>query len=103
MASKYDHIAAELRARIQNGQYARGERMPVETVLQKEFRVSLVTLRRALEQLESQGLIEKRHGIGNFVLAPRTRVRRTTDRYQWEKDRVRRTEQERRTTGVTEY
>jgi len=103
MGSKYDRIAAELRQRIQNGQYPKGERMPVETALQAEFKVSLATMRRALDELEAQGLIEKRQGIGNFVRSPRTRVRRTTDRYQWEKDRVRQPETQRRTTGATEY
>jgi GntR family transcriptional regulator len=104
MASKYDRIADDLRRRIGTGEYPPGSRMPAETTLQAEYRVSLATMRRALDQLEAEGLVEKHHGIGNFVKKPRRRVRRENMvRYQWEKDRARLPESERRTTGGTEY
>lgn len=103
MASKYDRIASDLRRKIKTGEIAPGERMETETTLQERYGVSLATLRRALDLLEAEGLIEKRHGIGNFVKVPRRRVRRTTDRYQWEKDRVLLPESGRRKTGATEY
>jgi GntR family transcriptional regulator len=102
MATKYDRIAADLRRKIQTSQLGPGERMPAETVLKDEYGVSLLTMRRALDVLEMEGLIEKRHGHGNFVRAPRRRVRRTTDRYQWEKDRALLPEAERQATGAVE-
>jgi GntR family transcriptional regulator len=103
MASKYDRIAADLRRQIQNGQLAPGQRLRAETALAEEYRVTVATLRRGLDQLEAEGLIERQHGIGNFVREPRPRVRRTTDRYQWEKDRALLPDDERRQTGATEY
>jgi GntR family transcriptional regulator len=103
MATKYDRIASDLRRQIQTGDLAPGARMPAETTLKDEYDVSLLTMRRALDVLEMEGLIEKRHGLGNFVRAPRRRLRRTTDRYQWEKDRALLSEEERRSTGATEH
>ncbi|PSK63072.1 HTH-type transcriptional repressor YvoA [Micromonospora sp. MH33] len=102
MATKYDRIAADLRQRIKSGSLKPGERMPAETSLRDTYGVSLVTMRRALDQLAAEGLIEKRHGQGTFVRIPRQRIRRTTERYQWEKDRVLCSEEDRRRTGATE-
>jgi GntR family transcriptional regulator len=103
VATKYDRIAADLRRKIQTGQLAPGARMDSEEELRAQYKVSLLTMRRALAQLAAEGLIEKFQGTGTFVRAPRQRVRRTTDRYQWEKDRVLEPEAARRQTGATEH
>jgi GntR family transcriptional regulator len=103
MAAKYDRIAHDLRQKIQAGHLPPGERMPAETALKDDYDVSLLTMRRALDVLEMEGLIEKRHGLGNFVRTPRRRVRRTTERYQWEKDRALLPHKERLITGATEH
>src|SRR4051794_38689352 len=103
MAAKYDSIAGDLRRRVQLGEWAPGERLPNEEPdLTTEYKVSLNTLRRALDLLAAEGLIDKRQGIGNFVRPPRQRMRRTPERYHWEKSRVPLPESERRTTGATE-
>jgi GntR family transcriptional regulator len=47
-------------------------------------------------------LVDRMHGRGTFVRRPPQRVRRTPDRYQWEKDRVMLPESQRRRTGATE-
>ena len=103
MATKYDRIADDLRAKIANREWVPGSRLPIETDLMADYRVSLNTLRRALDALYAEGLIEKRHGTGNFVRIPRHRIARTTERYQWEKDRVHLSENERRASGATEH
>ena len=103
MATKYDRIATDLRRQIHSGTLQPGQRLPAETTLADDYKVSLLTLRRALDVLDGEGLIEKRHGIGNLVRMRRPRIRRTTDRYQWEKDRVRLPEALRLETGATEY
>jgi GntR family transcriptional regulator len=102
VATKYDRIADRLRERIASGEWAPGTRMPSETELMADYPVSLNTLRRALDTLDGEALIEKRHGIGTFVRIPRARITRTTDRYQWEKDRVHLPESERSLSGSTE-
>jgi len=81
MASKYDRIAADIRRKIKSREQAPGTQLKAETVLMEQYRVSLPTMRRALDLLEAEGLIEKRQGIGNFVRARRQLVRRSADRY----------------------
>lgn len=103
MATKYDRIASDLRRKIQTGRLTPGTQMPAETALKDDYGVSLLTMRRALDVLEMEGLIEKRHGLGNFVRTPRQRVRRTTDRYQWEKERALLSADERRVAGAAEH
>lgn len=102
MATKYDRIAADLRRKILDGRIAPGEQMQPETTLKEEYEVSLVTMRRALDILAAEGLIEKRHGYGTFVRIPRQRVRRSSERHQWEKDRALLPLAERYGTGSTE-
>jgi DNA-binding GntR family transcriptional regulator len=80
-APKYQRIADELRRRIRTGEFAAGERMPAETDLTTQFRVSLPTVRQALSMLRAEGLIESRHGIGTFVKESRRLQRRSRHRY----------------------
>lgn len=65
--SRYAALAATLHARIAGGEWPGGSALPAETVLAAELGVALGTLRRALELLAAQGLIERRHGRGTFV------------------------------------
>jgi GntR family transcriptional regulator len=103
MAKAYEKIADELREAIRAGQLAPGDRLPAETVLAQRHKKSVPTIREALRLLQDEGLIEKKHGRGNFVRRPRTRVLRTNMRHQWEKHRAREPEQERLQTGATEH
>jgi len=100
--SKYARIAADLRAAIHREQFGPGDRLPPEQSLREKYRVSLPVVRQALDLLESEGLVDRLHGRGTFVRTPRQRVRRTPERYQWEKDRVLLSEAQRRRTGATE-
>ncbi len=65
--SRYAALAAALRHRIVAGEWPPGSLLPAETSLAAEHGVALGTLRRALELLAEQGLIERRHGKGTFV------------------------------------
>ncbi|MBT2383092.1 GntR family transcriptional regulator [Streptomyces sp. ISL-11] len=103
MAKRYEQIADELRERIRAGRLSPGDRLPAETALAEQYRVSLPTVRQALGVLQAEGLIEKRHGRGNIVREPRRVVKRTNERHQWEKDRVRGSLAERQATGATEH
>jgi GntR family transcriptional regulator len=103
MAKAYERIADDLRQRICSGKLGPGDRLPSETALVEQYGKSLPTLRQALGLLQSEGLIEKVHGRGNFVRRPRTPVLRTNRRHQWEKDRVREPEELRARTGATEH
>ena len=65
--SRYAALAAALRHRIVAGEWSSGTPLPAEISLAAEHGVALGTLRRALELLAEQGLIERRHGKGTFV------------------------------------
>ncbi|GGO86696.1 GntR family transcriptional regulator [Wenjunlia tyrosinilytica] len=102
MAKKYEQIADALRKDIRAGRLKPGDRLPAETALAEQFRTSVPTMRQALSVLQAEGLVEKVHGVANFVRKPRRLVQRSNDRHQWEKDRARGDETERRSTGATE-
>lgn len=63
----YKQVYNELLARIQSGEYASGSSIPSEPKLKQEFGVSIITIRRAINELSLDGLIDARQGIGCFV------------------------------------
>jgi len=67
---RYHRIAEALRERIRTGELAAGARLDNQRQLAKSFGVTLMTLRQALELLEREHLITRRHGLGTFVAAP---------------------------------
>jgi len=67
---RYHQIAESLRARILGGLLAPGTRLDNQRRLARDFGVTLMTLRQALEVLEREKLIARRHGLGTFVASP---------------------------------
>src|SRR5437870_3250489 len=67
---RYHQIAGALRTRIREGALRPGARLDNQRRLAKSFGVTLMTLRQALELLEREHLIARRHGLGTFVAAP---------------------------------
>jgi GntR family transcriptional regulator len=67
---RYHRIAESLRERIRGGEWAAGAPLPNQRRLARDFGVTLMTLRQALELLERDHLITRRHGLGTFVAAP---------------------------------
>lgn len=64
---RYQQIAEHLRARVLAGEFAAGRMLPSESELSAEFDASRVTVRRALELLRDEGLVDARQGFGWFV------------------------------------
>ncbi|MBU3704392.1 MAG: GntR family transcriptional regulator [Ilumatobacteraceae bacterium] len=64
---RYQQIAEELRGRVLAGEFAAGRMLPSESELSAEFSASRVTVRRALEVLRDEGLVDARQGFGWFV------------------------------------
>ena len=56
-----------LKDQIARGHYAPGTALPSEDELCGDFRVSKITVRRALGDLKTQGILERRQGIGTSV------------------------------------
>jgi len=68
---RYREIAADLKARVEAGEFAAGGVLPSESELTKTYDASRVTIRRALEALRQQGLVDSRQGFGWFVAVDR--------------------------------
>ena len=63
----YAQIVESLKRDIENGVYNATERIPAEAELAKQYNVSRITVRRAVDDLVSQYLVEKKQGKGTFI------------------------------------
>ena len=63
----YKEIAARIRELISSGKLEAGQALPSERKLAAEFEVGRAVIREAVRQLEAAGLVESRHGGGNYV------------------------------------
>lgn len=66
----YYQLQLWLRDRIEAGELAPGQPVPSEADLMAEVGLSRVTVRRAIAELEHEGLVVSRQGIGTFVADP---------------------------------
>ncbi|MFI1826626.1 GntR family transcriptional regulator [Streptomyces sp. NPDC020412] len=66
-ANRNAYIADELRAQIHSDALAAGAQLPSEATLMRQYQASRPTVREALARLESEGLVMRLHGRGNFV------------------------------------
>jgi GntR family transcriptional regulator len=63
----YHQIEKQLKALIAGGHLAAGTPLPSIRALSKDLEISVITIRRAYQDLEAQGFIETAHGKGTFV------------------------------------
>ncbi len=66
---KYIQIAELLVRDIAAGRLIDGERLPPERDMAENLQIAVGTLRKALAELESRGLLERIHGSGNYIRA----------------------------------
>lgn len=64
----YWNIYEEIKDRIILKKYKVNDIIPSERELSKEFNVSLVTVRQAIEMLQTESYVEKKRGIGTVVI-----------------------------------
>ncbi|HEY2472399.1 MAG TPA: GntR family transcriptional regulator [Terracidiphilus sp.] len=67
----YSHVEAVLASEITDASLKVGDQLPTEDRLIDRFEVSRITVRRAIQNLVSRGLVEIRRGKGTFVAAPK--------------------------------
>ena len=65
----YMQIKNQIKAQIISGDLKVGEQLPSIRFLAKEIRVSMLTAKRAFDELELDGFINSVQGKGNFVAA----------------------------------
>lgn len=63
----YEQIEEQIKSQIMTGELREGEALPSMRVLAKELKISIITTKRAYEDLERDGFIESVTGKGSFV------------------------------------
>ncbi|QNO14041.1 GntR family transcriptional regulator [Alkalicella caledoniensis] len=63
----YEQISSQIKNMIISGQLKDGDALPSMRLLAKELRISVITTKRAYEELERDGFIVSFTGKGSFV------------------------------------
>lgn len=63
----YEQIASQIKSMIITGELREGEALPSMRLLAKELRISVITTKRAYDELEREGFIVSFTGKGSFV------------------------------------
>ncbi|MEU7190842.1 GntR family transcriptional regulator [Streptomyces sp. NPDC045470] len=79
---KYWHLKTVLSEAL-DSEFSVGEILPNERELAARFGVARATLRQALEQLELEGRLQRRRGVGTTVAPPRVGVAVDPARHTW--------------------
>lgn len=69
MENKFKPLADELRKRLADGEFAGATTFPSEMALVKRYGMSRATVRRALAELEGDGILQRRQGAGTRLTA----------------------------------
>lgn len=65
--AKYEELVSILKHEIARGTYAKGDRLPTTPQLCQIYGVSNTTVKRAMDELELQGLVARRRGSGVYI------------------------------------
>lgn len=63
----YEQIVSQIKSMIISGELTEGDLLPSMRVLAKELRISVITTKRAYEELEREGFIVTYTGRGSFI------------------------------------
>ena len=63
----YEQIEEQIKSQIMTGELAEGDALPSMRVLAKDLKISIITTKRAYEDLERDGFIYSVTGKGSFV------------------------------------
>ena len=66
--NNYQYIVDQIKQLILDGELIVGDRLPSERDLSEMYQVSRASVREALKALETIGLLESRHGGGNYIV-----------------------------------
>ena len=67
----YQQMANEIKAQIASGELRQNEQLMTEMELSREFGVSRITVRKALELLVEEDILSKRQGVGCLLYTSR--------------------------------
>lgn len=67
MTPIYEQIVSQIRADIINGDLSPGTALPSVRMLSRELKISALTVKKAYDYLEEEGLVHTVHGKGSFI------------------------------------
>ena len=82
--SIYEQIVRQIKGAILSGQVGEGEALPSIRLLARDLRISVITTKRAYEELEREGFIVTMTGKGSYVAARNMELLREERRRQAE-------------------
>ena len=65
----YEQIVAQIKAEVIEGRMTAGDALPSVRALSRELKISALTVKKAYDNLEEEGLIVTVHGKGSFIAA----------------------------------
>ena len=70
----YEQIVDQIKRLIRNGELKRNDNLPSVRILSKELKISALTVKKAYDNLESEGFTVTVHGKGTYVAAVNTEL-----------------------------
>ena len=70
----YEQVKINLQSQMASRAFLPGQRLPSETELCQNFGVSRITVRRALDDLVNEGILERKQGKGTFVAERKSKI-----------------------------
>lgn len=67
MTPIYEQIVSQIKADIISGELAPGTALPSVRTLSRELKISALTVKKAYDYLEEEGLVNTAHGKGSFI------------------------------------
>ena len=96
----YEQIVAQIKAEVIEGRMTAGDALPSVTALSRELKISALTVKKAYDNLEEEGLIVTVHGKGSFIAAANQELLMEERRKELEKE-LEAAVQKARTGGLT--
>lgn len=72
----YEQIKNAIKENILKNKVNEGEQLPSVRTLSKDLKVSILTVKKAYDELEEEGFVESRQGLGTFVANKDSEVKR---------------------------
>ena len=96
----YEQIVAQIKAEVIEGTLTAGEALPSVCALSRELKISALTVKKAYDNLEEEGLVVTVHGKGSFIAAANQELLMEERRKELEKE-LEAAVQKARTGGLT--
>ena len=82
----YEQIIAQIKAEVIEGRMTAGDALPSVRTLSRELKISALTVKKAYDNLEEEGLIVTVHGKGSFIAAANQELLMEERRKELEKE-----------------